>query len=197
MMNFSRGTKMRRIERWTEFIINAVKNRKVLDVGACGDDAGRLHSKIVENAESVLGIDINREAIERVNEFGYNIIYADAEEFNLSEKFDVIIASELIEHIDAPGRFLERAKVHLNNSGLLVLTTPNAHSLFHVRGKEPYPSHVALYDFHVLRNLLTKHGFEIVKRCYLDLGAGPLEKILCTLYPPFSGGLGVIAKVKS
>lgn len=52
-------------------------------------------------------------------------IIADAQNFKLNEKFDIIFANDMIEHIVSPDAFFECSFNHLKNSGLLVITTPN------------------------------------------------------------------------
>jgi 2-polyprenyl-3-methyl-5-hydroxy-6-metoxy-1,4-benzoquinol methylase len=108
-----------------------VKGKHVLDVG-CVDhhvskerDAGWLHRHIREHAASVLGLDHNRAAVEALVAAGYDIVVGDAEDFELDRCFDLIVAAELIEHLNNPALFLACARRHLKEQGQLVLTTPN------------------------------------------------------------------------
>jgi SAM-dependent methyltransferase len=45
------------------------------------------------------------------------------------QTFDIVYASEVIEHVDDPGEFLKTLAAHLAEDGVLVLTTPNAANL--------------------------------------------------------------------
>ena len=48
------------------------------------------------------------------------------------EPADVVIAGEVVEHLDAPGPFLRAMRELAARDGLLVVTTPNAYRLLNV-----------------------------------------------------------------
>lgn len=201
-----------KVENRVEWSAKQCKGKDVLDVGPCDFswmpdlDWFRkewIHAAIVENARSVVGIDIFREGIERAKQFGYgNIIYANAENFNLGKKFDVVFAGELIEHLSNPGLFLNCAKRHLRKGGKLILTTPNArYPQRWMRDKAMNSHHVQLYTMQVLRQLLQLNGFGDIKEYYLEGNIRTLKgklyaKLFLPLFPKFALALGMVAKVK-
>src|SRR5947199_10185834 len=66
--------------------------------------ANLLHKRIAEANRDVLGIDIDPEGAEVLNKQGYHVVVADVETMDLgSEKFDTIVAGEIIEHLENPG----------------------------------------------------------------------------------------------
>jgi len=118
-----------------EEIKKLVKNKEVLDLG-CADHTieqkerrGKeyVHDIIKKHAKSVLGVDIEKNAVRKLKKKGYDVVYGKVDEigFNVGKKFDVVFAGELIEHLDNLGIFLKNAKKHLKKGGLLVITTPN------------------------------------------------------------------------
>jgi 2-polyprenyl-3-methyl-5-hydroxy-6-metoxy-1,4-benzoquinol methylase len=119
----------------TDVILNWVKGPSVLDVGCTGHAVGIgsrrwLHGRLREQFPSVAGIDISTENIAVLNRQGFGNLYVQsAESFELTERFDTIVAGELIEHLANPGLFLRQARTHLKSTGRLVLTTPNPFSL--------------------------------------------------------------------
>jgi len=122
----------------TDEILRWVRGPLVLDVGCTGHavELGAskwLHGRLRETFPSVVGIDISAENIEELKRHGFtNLHVQSAESFELSERFDTIVAGELIEHLANPGLFLQRARAHLKPAGRLVITTPQPFSLLDI-----------------------------------------------------------------
>jgi len=118
-----------------EEILRWVKGPKVLDVGCTShqiaiDSPRWLHGRILKKFRDAVGIDISGENIELLRKAGFsNLHVQSAESFDLREKFDTIVAGELIEHLANPGLFLKQARKHLRDGGNIVLTTPNPFSI--------------------------------------------------------------------
>jgi SAM-dependent methyltransferase len=160
-------------------ILEWVRGPAVLDVG-CTDHVVRessvywLHQHLRQKFPHVVGIDISEENLEKMRQLGYQNLYRmDAETFLLGEKFDSIVAGELIEHLSNPGLFLDQAHRHLNPGGRLILTTPFAFSLLYVlysNLKYPKtcenPEHTHWLCVETMRSLATRHGF---RELYFDL----------------------------
>jgi SAM-dependent methyltransferase len=92
-----------------------------LDVG----NPNWLHGHLSTVFPDVWGIDINRAKLEALRARGYENVYeADAQDFSIPERFDTIVAGELIEHLGNPSGFLRSAREHLAPGGCIVLSTP-------------------------------------------------------------------------
>ena len=102
------------------------KDMKILDVG-CG--AGLKHTSLM-NYATVFGIDVARKQIKYCqSRFGNNYIFVErGGKYPFPENyFDVIIVSEVLEHIskgDVPS-FLAEIKRVLKNEGVIMVSTPN------------------------------------------------------------------------
>jgi len=194
-------------------------NDTVLEVGFWGqtappDKPGSLHRILIEKARAVYGIDcdFDENVLSTMNDVTH-YLRADVEEFVFADmKFDVIIASELIEHLSNPGRFLDACTRHLSTTGKLVLTTPNCFNFFSITGKfmhrEPYVSadHTCYFNEPTLRTLLRKHELGIASVDYIHALDMPhkvsiKQKLLNALYgilvittPKYAETLVVIAK---
>lgn len=117
-----------------EWIVGMARGARVLDVG-CIDHSvqtaldlgeGWLHRRLRGVAETVVGLDLLADAANELTaEHGFDIRVGDAESFDLGERFDLIVAGDLIEHLSNPGRFLECSAAHLEPEGRVVITTPN------------------------------------------------------------------------
>jgi 2-polyprenyl-3-methyl-5-hydroxy-6-metoxy-1,4-benzoquinol methylase len=118
-------------------IVPYVKGPWVLDVGCAGHvpepySPSWLHGVLRNSFPHVVGIDIEETNIRKLQALGYQDIYLQsAENFSLPQKFNTIVAGEVIEHLASPGLFLERAKAHLVPGGSVVITTPYPFSLLY------------------------------------------------------------------
>ena len=163
------------------FLANIVRDKKVLDVGCVEHSFENsvkkgsywLHQRIAETAASVLGIDYEEEEILRMRQAGYNAACANAEDFDLHDRFDVVVAGELLEHLSNPGKFLACAYRHLHDDGRLVLSTPNANCMIYfleniLLGREiDNHDHCCIYSPTTLARLLSRHGFTVKEHVFV------------------------------
>ncbi len=97
---------------------------------------------------------------------GYDVVAADAQDFDLGQRFDTVVAGEIIEHLSDVGGFLDSVHQHLEPDGHLVRTTPNPWTFHRFRralfGDVPSnPEHTCWFDERTLRQVLERHSFEI------------------------------------
>lgn len=115
------------MERY-KFAAKFSENKAVLDI-ACG--SGHGSDFLAKKARSVLGVDIDSPTIAycQQNYSRRNLeflkITADEKKNDFINKFDLIVSFETIEHVRNYSNFLENLKSYLNNSGKLILSTPN------------------------------------------------------------------------
>ena len=118
-------------------IVPYVKGPWVLDVGCVGHvpephSPSWLHGVLRNRFPHVVGIDIEETHVRKLQALGYQDIHLQsAENFSLPQKFNTIVAGELIEHLASPGLFLERVKAHLAPGGSAIITTPYPFSLLY------------------------------------------------------------------
>lgn len=147
-----------------------IKGPSVLDVG-CASRYGKpdwLHGMLANEFDDLVGIDINETTIKKLDAEGFDVVAADARQFDLGRLFDTVFAGELIEHLDDVRGFLSSARRHLRPGGQLVLTTPNA---FYVGGfvyrwgghGQVHPEHTCWFCEDTLRHVLEVNGFSTVE----------------------------------
>jgi 2-polyprenyl-3-methyl-5-hydroxy-6-metoxy-1,4-benzoquinol methylase len=180
-----------------DLVAERVAGQRVLDLGCVQHDARHaaddtwLHAHLCRRAASVVGVDILATEVAELQARGYRAVVGDACRLDLGERFDVVVAGELIEHVDEPGPFLEGIRRHLvEPGGRLILTTPNAYFAYHVLeawwcdpARRWNPEHVAWYEPFTLENLLTRHGFALVEGIYMTRSR-KLRAVLRTLRLP-------------
>jgi len=122
---------------------------------------------ICKDARYCLGVDIEKDELKKLRDKGYNVKFADVETMNLGEKFEVVVAGELVEHLSNPGLFIQQANLHLEKDGLLIITTPNAFSFGFIYRKllgktmRVHDQHTCFFDVQTATQLLNRYGFEV------------------------------------
>lgn len=192
-------------------------NHKVLHVGCCGDDDGFVQEWKAGNplhkylhdllGDNLIGVDINEKRVQELNDKGMKALVGDAQNLPKSiGKFDVIVAGEVIEHLENPGLFLRSARQLLREGGQaprLILTTPNVLGvLFYLRHgvlkkKEPYPEHVCYFTPTAITQLLEREGFSNITLHHCNYSLVPqffVKKFLYRFLPHFQNTLVVICE---
>jgi SAM-dependent methyltransferase len=165
-------------------LLDFSRGRRVVHVGFVDErrietklDAGKwLHERLGAVADSIVGLDLAEDGVEWAKEQGFEAYAVDAQSPKAVaalalEPADVVVAGEIIEHLEAPGPFLRAMRVLLKDHGLLVVTTPNAYRLLNflapASGSELiHPDHTAWHSPHTLRNLLVRSGWEVEGMAY-------------------------------
>jgi cyclopropane fatty-acyl-phospholipid synthase-like methyltransferase len=168
------------------------KGKSVLHLG-CADspytdqavaNGTLLHADLAKTASELVGLDFEEESLAKLRSLGFDNLYqADLEaleKVDLNRTFDVIIAGEMIEHLNNPGLFLNGIRRFMSPETQLVITTVNSYCgmrFFHyalTKGggiNEPvHPDHVAYYSYGTLRKLVERHGLEVSDFYFYDLG---------------------------
>lgn len=113
-----------------EFLVSQCVKKHVLDVGCVGQTRGYatnewLFDKYKTVAKSVTGVDVNVEGIEALKAQGYDVVTPEQLR-SRQRKYEIIIMSDVIEHVDNPGVFLEEYAAYLSTNGRIIVTTPNS-----------------------------------------------------------------------
>jgi len=104
------------------------KEAQILEVGA---GLGYLTYAIRKQGFNIVGLDISSDAVEQAKiKFGDYYICGDIYQFgkNNEERFDLIILTEVIEHISDPAGFCDALLKLIKDDGQLIITTPNKSS---------------------------------------------------------------------
>ena len=152
--------------------------RRVLDLGCRYGALTRAYAA----GNEVVGVDVDRDALEQAAALGIDTRWADVEEplpFE-DDSFDVVVAGELLEHMREPGAVVAEALRILRPEGRLVGSVPNFYRLKNrlqfVLGRTPDffddPTHLHFFSPAELRALLA--GFDDVE---LHFVAGRLTRL--------------------
>lgn len=108
-------------------IIKDAKNKKILDLG-CGN--GHLIKILKERGYDVYGIDNSNKKLDLArNKCPGRIFKCDLESLKLpkevkEKRFDIILSTEVIEHLYDPSKLIEVSKKVLKEDGEFIITTP-------------------------------------------------------------------------
>jgi 2-polyprenyl-3-methyl-5-hydroxy-6-metoxy-1,4-benzoquinol methylase len=166
---------------------------RILDVG-CG--TGLNAERLSKLGHTVVGIDLSSVAIAKFCDKGLEGHVVDIEAGTLpfaDGSFDIIYASEVIEHSVDTADFLAKLFRILKPGGLLLLSTPNSAfwpyrilgCLGRTASEYQHPGHVRFFSRRSLRDAVEAAGFQIdrfsARHMYLVLGrrlGDPLAPLL-------------------
>ena len=153
-------------------------NKDILD---CGCGSGIVVYLLSKKAKSVSGVDLRKECIDFcTRKIGGNFKQADLNNFDLTEKFDVVICSDVIEHFYPEDRekVLRNLDRHVKEGGMLILTFPSRlylileplwfkiRRLLNPKGKfDDEDVHLA-----VTVNNIEMENYKVVKKGFICLG---------------------------
>ncbi len=148
-----------------DYINNAPKNSKIIDIGC---SSGILIKELVENGfaiENLYGIDISEVAIANCKANGIiNSFVMDAQNIDLHEKFDIIIASDCLEHLKYEKKAISNWQSILKSGGTMLVFVPAFQSLW--SDHDVVNMHYKRYTKGELERLLISENLEIIKSSY-------------------------------
>jgi len=183
-----------------DYLVGRARGRRVIHVGfvdtGCaeanmGSDTW-LHGHLDRSATSLVGIDVNETGVKEAVDRGFEAYAVDCRDADAVgelgiEPAQLVIAGEVIEHLDDPGSFLAGLHNLLAPGGEMIITTPNITGLFNtfaaLANKEiNHPDHVVMFTWRTLTAMAERHGWE------------PVET--ATYVPPVKfAGEGIIGRV--
>lgn len=179
------------------------KKGQALDLG-CGRG---IYTRIMKEAGfMVCGIDLSKEEIYWARKFSKNIVFMEKSIESLPFKDntqDLIICSEVLEHMDNPEKALFEIKRVLKKGGYAIISMPNAFSLYWLRCKilliffeifglkmRELKQHTR-WPFQKIDRFLSSSGLKSVKRSgtFLIFGEPLILKLILKYFPGFSAWL--------
>lgn len=154
-----------------------------------------LHLRLLKAARKVVGVDIDELSIDKLRARGINDLHvADIEEADFSafaSDCDLVIAGEVLEHLQNPGRAMARVRDLLSSSsGTFIITVPNAfgfHNILSVALKRyelVLATHNAYYSPTTIREFIGRCGFRVLEmQMFTTVPTGSyVKRLLKSLY---------------
>jgi cyclopropane fatty-acyl-phospholipid synthase-like methyltransferase len=138
-------------------LLDQTPARSLIDLG-CGN--GQLLDEIAKRFPQVklAGIDLSENQVQenRVREPAIEWIATDLQKpVEVHDTFDVVVASEIIEHLDQPDALLRNAASMTNAGGMLILTTQSGP----IRETERRVGHIRHFHASTLDTMLRNNGW--------------------------------------
>jgi SAM-dependent methyltransferase len=154
-----------------------VENR-LLEIGF---GAGTILDAALDQGWDVFGLEVSIPAVEQARKAGFKVFQGPLREANYpSDYFDVVIASEILEHLESPREELKEIFRILRPSGVFWGTTPSCQGLASRLLGTAWsvlapPDHTQLYSRKGLKLMLHHAGFASVQ--LKTHGINPLDII--------------------
>lgn len=129
-----------------------------------------LHCKLANSTQELFGVDIASEGVEILKSAGYQnlfILNPEKDLFeNFQQKFEIIIAGEVLEHVGNPQTFLKSVSPVFDVGSRLLISVPNFASIKRfprllLKSEIVHPDHLFYFSYFTLKKLLNISGFEI------------------------------------
>jgi 2-polyprenyl-3-methyl-5-hydroxy-6-metoxy-1,4-benzoquinol methylase len=153
------------------------KDLQMLDIGG---GIGKLSSLVIsalpEFRITSTIVDLDEEAGNLAKLNGHQYVKAAFKDANFNSKFDLILAFNILEHVENPEAFLDKIYESLNPGGLCLIQTPNFKSLDATLFKNLYwgglhaPRHFVLFDENSLSRSVRKASLKILSQTRIPGG---------------------------
>lgn len=148
-----------------DLLIDVPKDSKILDIGCSSGIFLKDLEKLGFKNQNLFGIDISEKAIQNCKTNGLqNVHVMDAQNIILEESFDVIIASDCLEHLKDDKKALKNWKDLLNVGGTMYIFVPAFMSLWSYH--DEINMHYRRYTQSELMTKLRVENLEIIKASY-------------------------------
>lgn len=180
-------------ETFVRLIAGLEQVKRVCDLG-CGN--GYMAGRLAELGHDVVGVDASESgiAIARANfrrpTFVQAVIDSTLQERARLEKFDLVVSSDVIEHLYRPADLIEAAASLLGPNGQLLIGTPYhgylKNVVLNVTGKMDAHfsalhdgGHIKFFSKRTLSKLLKDHGFHSLQFSYYGRAPGLWKNMIC------------------
>lgn len=189
-------------------VLSSAHGKRVLNVGAAGNASAYadtspdlwLHAQLANVASVLVGLDLDADEIASAKALGFDIQCGNCETVNLDQSFDLIVISDVLEHVGNPTTALHNMFRHLEPGGKIVITTPNAAFLGNIlKGflslpPNVYWDHVQTYLPENIQALCDREEWRLEKTLFFSLSdqrsmktriKSAVVRGICTIFPRF------------
>lgn len=170
-----------KVYEYAKTVIRRYKLKNVLDIG-CGYGI-KLKEIIYKECKDLVGID-NDTAIKYCKKFhNFGKWYSDDIEnstLNIDRKFDLIISSDVIEHLVNPNKLIKYIEKYCHCNTHIILSTPDREKIAEQKSLGPPRNiyHVREWSELEFNHYLKKSGFHIKKHFHVSDRISGFKKLI-------------------
>ena len=174
------------IVRFVQSFMPDLQQRQVFEVGCA---SGGILQAFTEAGAECMGCDLDQRYLNYGRRKGLNLIKADfLSDYSIQKQFDLIILSEVLEHLRHPREALMRIRSALKPKGRFYLEVPNVAPRIDFLG-HLQNAHLWYFDQPTLESLLKECGFHVLTAdepsIILRVLAEPCEPKKTSSYPAY------------
>ncbi len=148
-----------------DLLKDASRDFKILDVGCSSGIFLKDLEHLGFKKQNLFGVDISEKAIANCKSNGIqNAFVMDAENITIPEKFDIIVASDCLEHLKDDRKAIKNWKELLKKDGKMYVFVPAFQSLWSYH--DEVNRHFRRYTNQELKEKLISEKLEVVKSSY-------------------------------
>lgn len=159
------------IEAQAEKMLSYIPPAKGIDVCELGVGQGYLIRRLRREApRQLIGIDISYPYLRKLRSENFSVVVANAENIPYRDAFDLIVATDILEHVLNVGDVLVGVNRALRMGGVFAVRVPTLENLLQYARQKGCPYHfvhLRTFSKDILKSLLGSAGFR-VKKFHLD-----------------------------
>lgn len=173
-----------RLDGDISFVLQPGRGRRLLDVG-CNE--GRNLGLFAQSGFRAEGVEPNQVAWDVARRLGLVVHLGDLDDLPVEDPFDVIVMSNVLEHVQDPSKALSQAWARLRPGGEIWISCPNAQSWLRHRFGAAWinwhpPFHLVHFTEDALVSLLAREGFVVTDRQTLTPALWLVQSVLARRY---------------
>lgn len=165
MNNQIYGTNKKNGKRY--LFLKYARKKKTIDLGSADHiktETGRkILKELKKETKELTLLDNNKKGIQTLKKLGYKTICANVENFKTKRKYEIILAGDIIEHLQNPGDFLKTCYKILEKDGKIIIITPNKQSIQYYLKPIKYKEHLIWFDKNTLEEMLKRNKLKPIK----------------------------------
>ncbi len=168
------------------YLKHRLKGRNYKTFCEIGGGNGEISSILLKAGLTGKGFDLNNEACKNnaeknkkfIADKNYSVVHGNIFDQPITEKFDILISSMVIEHLDDTEvqKYFENCKKYLNTNGSIIVFVPSGMKFWGV--EDEIAGHFRRYEYDDFKQLAEKHALKIKDLAGLTF---PVSNILLSL----------------